>query len=110
MKKGKGLSKPLRISQKSNDDGFSFGRMMSMMMMQHRLDNEQRERQYKSESEQREREYELCREKMAIASKDARAQRQMMHAQSQMMNAMFMSMLTKNGGDTSNPPPSPSNT
>jgi len=47
---------------------------------------------------------------MAIAREDARAQRQMMHAQSQMMNAMFMSMLTKNGGDNSNPPPSPSNT
>lgn len=60
VKKGKGLSKPLRIPQKSkaksdsddaDDDGFSFGRMMSMMMMmQNRLDNEQRERQYKSES------------------------------------------------------------
>ena len=53
MKKGKGLSKPLRIPRKSkaksdsddtDDDGFSFGRMMSMMLMQHRLDNEQRER------------------------------------------------------------------
>jgi len=84
--------------------------MMSMMMMQHRLDNEQREQQYKIEYEQREREYELRREEMAIAREDARAQRQMMHAQSQMMNAMFMSMLTKNGGDNSNPPPSPSNT
>jgi hypothetical protein len=33
-----------------------------------------------------------------------------MSAQTQMMNAMFMAMLNKNGGDSSNPPSSPSNT
>jgi hypothetical protein len=47
---------------------------------------------------------------MAIVREEACAQRQMMAAQSQMMNAMFMSMLNKDGGDNSNPPPSPSNT
>jgi hypothetical protein len=74
--------------------------MMGMMMMQNRLDNEQRERQYESESEQREQEYQLCREEMGIGREDARAQRQM-------MNIMLMSMLNKNGGDNSNPLPSP---
>ncbi len=73
--------------------------MMGMMMMQNRLDNKQRERQYKSESEQREWEYQLCREEMGIVRKDARAQRQM-------MNVMLMLMLNKNGGDNSNPLPS----
>jgi hypothetical protein len=43
---------------------------------------------------------------MAIAREEAHAQRQMMAAQSQMMNAMFMSMLNKNGGDSSSPPSS----
>ncbi len=67
-KKGKAFEKPLCIPQKSNsksedDDGdndrFTFGRVIGMMMMQNHLDNEQRERQYKSEKEQRDREYEL---------------------------------------------------
>jgi hypothetical protein len=46
---------------------------------------------------------------MAIAREEAWAQRQMMSAQMQMMNAIFMAMLNKNSGDSSNPPPSPSN-
>jgi hypothetical protein len=107
-KKSKGLQKPLRIPRKSpstesNDsdgDGFSFGRMMGMMMMQNHLDNKQKERQYKSESEQREQECQLCREEMVIARKDACTQRQM-------MNVILMLMLNKNGGDNSNPLPSP---
>jgi hypothetical protein len=74
------------------------------------MDNKQRERQYKSESEQREQEYQLCWEEIAIAHEDAWAQRQMMSTQTQMMNAMFMAMLNKNMGNSSNPPPSPSNT
>jgi hypothetical protein len=48
---------------------------MGMMMMQNRMDNKQRERQYKSESEQREREFQLRREEMAIVRKEAWAQR-----------------------------------
>jgi hypothetical protein len=116
-KKSKAFSKPLRIPQKSpiyesNDgdgNGFTFGKVKGMLMMQNRMDNEQRERQYKSESEQREREFQLCWEEMAIVREEARAQRQMMSAQTQMMNTMFMAMLNKNTGDSSNPPPSPSN-
>ncbi len=116
-KKSKAFSKPLRIPQKSpiyesNDgdgDGFTFGKVMGMMMMQNRMDNEQRERQYKSESEQREQEFQLFWEEIAIARKEAWAQRQMMSAQMQMMNAVFMAMLNKNTGDSSNPQPSPSN-
>ena len=99
----------LSVPPLSDGNGFTFGKVMGMMMMQNRMDNEQRERQYKSESEQREREFQLCREEMAIARKEAWAQRKMMSAQTQMMNAMFMAMLKKNTGDSSNPPPSPSN-
>ena len=120
-KKSRAFKQPLKIPRRSptsesddgDGDGFSFGRIMGMMMMQNRADSEQREQQhkkeaeqreqqYKIESEQREREFQLRREEMAIAREDARAQRQM-------MNMMFMSMLNKNGGDSSNPPPSPSN-
>ena len=84
-------------------DGWSFGNMMHMMMMQNRMDNDQREQQNKADAEQREREYQLCQEEMAIAHKEA-------HEQRQFMNLLFMSMLNKNGGtDNSNPaPPSPS--
>ncbi len=78
--------------------GSLFGRIMGMMMMQNKMFNTQRERQYKSESEQREQEYQLCWEEMAIAHEEACPQRQMMSAQSQMMNAIFMLMLNKNGG------------
>ena len=49
-----------------------------MMMKQNRFDNEQRERQYQKESELREREFQLCREEMAIAREEARAQVQKM--------------------------------
>ena len=93
----------LSVPPLSDGNGFTFGKVMGMMMMQNRMDNEQRERQYKSEKEQRDREYELRREEMAIVREDA-------HAQRQIMNMMLMSMLNKNGGENSNPPPSPSNT
>ena len=71
--------------------------MMSMMMYQSRVESEQREHQSKIEVEQREREHLLCREEMAIAREDACAQRQL-------MNMMMMSMLNRNGGDTSTQP------
>jgi hypothetical protein len=45
--------------------------MMSMMMMQNRFDNEQRERQYQKEAELREREFELRRKEMEIAREEA---------------------------------------
>ena len=88
-KKSKAFSQPLQIpckspTSESNDGdggGFRFGKMMGMMMMQNKMDNDQRERQYKSESEQREREYQLRREEMAIAREEACTQRQMMIAQ-----------------------------
>ena len=64
----------------------------------------------KNESEQREQEYQLCREEMEIACEEAHTQRQMMSAHTQMMNAIFMLMLNKNGGGSNNPPPIPSNT
>ncbi len=63
---------------------------MYMMMIQH-----------KSDSEQREREYQLHQEEMAIACEEARDQRQM-------MNLLFMQMLNKNVGGDNNQPPSPS--
>ena len=61
--------------------GSLFGRIRGMMMMQNKMFNTQRERQYKSESEQREQEYQLLWEDMAIACEEARTQRQMMSAQ-----------------------------
>ena len=74
--------------------------MMHMMMVQSRMDNEQREHQYKIESKQREREYQLHREELANACEESREQRQL-------MNFLFLSMLNKNGGSNVNPPPSP---
>jgi hypothetical protein len=78
---------------------------MHMMMMQNRMDNDRRDEQNRIDAEQREREYQLRREEMAAAREEAREQRQL-------MNLMFMSMLSKNGGtDNSNSmhpmPPSP---
>ena len=86
-------------------DSWSFGNVMHMMMMQNRMDNERREQQSRIDAKQREREYQLRREEMAAAREEAREQRQL-------MNLMFMSMLSKNGGtDNSNSmqpmPPSP---
>ena len=60
-------------------------------MYQSRVESEQQERQSKIEAEQREREHELRREEMAVARKDACAQRQL-------MNMMMMLMLNRNGG------------
>ncbi len=71
-------------------EGSSFGNIMYMMMMQH-----------KSDSEQREREYQLHWEEKAIVRERACDQRQM-------MNLLFMQMLNRNGGGGSNQPPSPS--
>ncbi len=48
------------------EDGYSFGNMMYMMMMQNRMDNEWREQQHKSISDQREWEYQLHQEEIAI--------------------------------------------
>jgi hypothetical protein len=71
--------------------------MMHMMIMQNRVDNEQREQQRRIDSKQRDREYELCREEMAMAREETREQRQL-------MNLMLMSR--KDGGtDSSNPTP-----
>jgi hypothetical protein len=72
------LTKPLWNVQKSpsnssdadgEGDGWSFGNMMHMMMIQSRLDNERREQQNKHKADQREREYQLRREEMALARK-----------------------------------------
>jgi hypothetical protein len=64
----------------SNDDGFSFGSMMCMMMHQSWMkseqrehQNEQRERQHRIDAKLREREYKLRREEMAIVREEARA-------------------------------------
>jgi hypothetical protein len=98
QKKGHALTQPFKTPQKSqdsdnNDDDnrFTFQNMMSMMMYLSRVESDQWERQSKIEAEQREREHQLCREEMAIARKDARAQRQL-------MNMMMMSMLNRNRG------------
>ena len=76
-----------------------------MMMHQSRMEseqrehqNKQRERQHRIDAKLREREYELCREEMAIARKEACAQRQL-------MNVMMMLLLNKNGGDNVPCPP-----
>jgi hypothetical protein len=89
----------------SNDDGFSFGSMMCMMMNQSWMEseqrghqNEQREHQHRIAAELRERKYELCHEEMVIAREEARAQRQL-------MNVMMMLLLKKNGGDNVPLPP-----
>ncbi len=86
-KKSKTFTQPLRIARKSplnasdeGEDGSSFGNIMYVMMMQH-----------KSNSEQREREYQLRWEEMAIACEEA-------HDQRQMMNLLFIQMLNRNGG------------
>ncbi len=68
--KSKGLSWPLQIPRKSpvppsdsdegdGSNGCLFGNMMSMMMMQNRMDTKQREQQYKVEAKQREWEFQL---------------------------------------------------
>jgi hypothetical protein len=89
----------------SNDDGFSFGSMMCMMMHQSWMEsgqrecqNKQREHQHRIDAELREHKYELCCEEMAIARKEACAQRQL-------MNVMMMLLLNKNGGDNVPRPP-----
>jgi hypothetical protein len=99
-KKSKAFAQPLRIVRKSpsnagdeGEDGYSFGNMMYMMMMQNQMDNKRREQQHKSNSEQRGCEYQLHWEEMAIAHKEACDQRQM-------MNLMFMQMLSRPGGRT----------
>ncbi len=58
-KSSKGFTQPLLIPRRSptsdksdegdGSDGYSFGNMMSMMMMQNRFDNKQREQQYRKE-------------------------------------------------------------
>jgi hypothetical protein len=92
---------PLRIPQKSlsslsddgsGKDGFTFGNMMQLMMVQNRMDQENRDQ-----------EYQLRRDEMAMVHGEAREQRQM-------MNLMFMAMLNKSIGSDSNhsnpqPPP-----
>ena len=67
--------------------------MMQMMMVQNRIDQENRDQ-----------EYQLRCDEMAMAREEA-------HEQRQMMNLVFMTMLNENIGSDSNPqPPSPSNT
>jgi hypothetical protein len=97
-KKSKGLFQPLHIPCRSpapseSDNGgdrFSFGNVMSMMMMQNRMD-----------SEQREQDYQLWHEEMAIMHEEWRAQRSM-------MTAMMMAMFQRNVGENSNPSNKPS--
>jgi hypothetical protein len=70
----------------------------SVLLEQREHQNKQRECQHKIHVEQREHEYQLCHEEMAIAQEDACTQRQL-------MNAMIMAMLDKNGGDNETQPP-----
>ncbi len=97
QKKSRALTQPFKTPRKSRDNndseenGFSFQNMMSMMMYQNRAESEQRERQSRIDAEQRDREYQLRREEMAIVREDAYAQRQL-------MNVMMMAMLNRNGG------------
>jgi hypothetical protein len=68
----------------SNDDDFSFGSMMCMMMHQSWMESEQRERQNEQREHQHridakliERKYNLCCEEMVIAHEEAHMQRQL---------------------------------
>jgi hypothetical protein len=72
-KKSKAFTQQLQVPMKSpsnasdeSGDGYSFGNMMYMMMMQSHMDIGRREQHYKSNSEKREQEYQLCWEKMEI--------------------------------------------
>jgi hypothetical protein len=94
---------PSDSDEGNGSNGYLIGNMMSKMMMQNRMDTKQRGQQYKNETEQREREVQLWHEEMAIMQEESLVQRQM-------MNLMLLAMLNRNGGDNSNPPPSPSNT
>ncbi len=76
-KKSNAFKQSLRIPRKSpsnasedGEEGYSFGNMMYMMMIQSHTDNKHREQQYKNESEQRECEYQLCCEEMAVKAND----------------------------------------
>ncbi len=62
----------------SNEDGYSFGSMMCMMMHQSWMEleqwecqNKQKEHQHKIDAELREHKYQLCCEEMEIACKEA---------------------------------------
>jgi hypothetical protein len=66
-KRSRAFSQPLKMPRKSlssnsedgnDNDGFSFGHMMSYMMFQIRVESEQKDRQNRIDAERREREYE----------------------------------------------------
>ena len=88
LRKSKGFTQPLQIpcrspppSESDEGDGFSISNMMSMMMMQSRMD-----------AEQREWEYQLQYEEMVIMCEESRAQRKMMTI---MMITMLQEMLER---------------
>ncbi len=97
-KRSRSFSQPLKTPRKSSsgnsmdgndNDGFSFGEMMSYMMYQNRVKSEQRDRQNRIDAECREREYELCCEESAVQHEENRAQHQL-------INAMMMAIINRN--------------
>ncbi len=98
------FSQPLKTPRKSlpghskdgnDNDGFSFGQMMSYMMYQNRVESEQRDRQNRIDAERREPEYELHRMELAVQCEENCAQRQL-------MNIMMMAILNKNNKPKNN--------
>jgi hypothetical protein len=86
-------------SKDSNDNnGFSFGQMMSYMVYQNRVKSEQRDHQNRIDTEHREREYELCRKELAVQCKENGAQHQV-------MNVMMMAMIHRNNEPKNNSTP-----
>jgi hypothetical protein len=86
-------------SEDGNDnDGFSFGQMMSYMVYQNRVKSEQRDHQNRIDTEHREREYELCRKELAVQCKENGAQHQV-------MNVMMMAMIHRNNEPKNNSTP-----
>ncbi len=81
-----------------NNEGFMSGNLMSYMMYQDRVENEQRDCQHRIDIERREHEYELCHEKLAVQPKENCAQRQL-------MNVMMMTIINKNNNLNNNSAP-----
>ncbi len=86
-------------SKDGNDNnGFSFGSMMSYMVYQNRVEWEQRDHQNRIDAEHSEHEYELRREELAV-------QRKKSCAQGQLMNAMMMAIINRNNKPKNNSTP-----
>ncbi len=98
------FSQPLKTPRKSSlghskdskdNNGFLFGKMMSYMVYQNRVESEHRDCQNRIDAERREHEYELCCKELAVQRKEN-------HAQRQLINVMMMAILNKNNEPKNN--------